>query len=302
MKYEPTTNYDQSSNLDKIDVAYRLGNHFDITDDISGNEKKVEGEQDYTGNKKMNLTIPRYPMKITINNEPIDPKAMTIILEKKYERGEGRVLNCKTCKYTSFSVGHMKEHVVAHINNLKFFCNYCVKTSKSQSVLRVHLSRQHKQEMLALRYGGHIFMNPSADSSEEKNVEARTVEATTESDSIDDFLHSLEKESDTNMLKKSNDQTEEQHVALKSYFSMDIVHNGDPIHPTSLTKMQEDIYSKNIEGKVFNCKTCDYSSYSVAHMKEHVERHIPKLQFCCKYCEKSSKSSGTVRAHTRQNH
>ena len=42
--------------------------------------------------------------------------------------------------------------------------------------------------------------------------------------------------------------------------------------------------------KLHHCKSCDYSSGTRSHVKEHVERHIEGLSYSCQFCSKTHRS------------
>ena len=59
----------------------------------------------------------------------------------------------------------------------------------------------------------------------------------------------------------------------------------------------ESLIEKHTEG--YSCKSCDYTSKKVGHMKEHVERHIDGLEYPCHLCNKIFRSSNSFRGHKR---
>ena len=64
------------------------------------------------------------------------------LVENLYTNHNG-VYTCLKCDYTSVSRGHLKEHVVKHIEGLKYQCNLCGKNLSSSQSFRGHLRKYH---------------------------------------------------------------------------------------------------------------------------------------------------------------
>ena len=64
-------------------------------------------------------------------------------IEQLMEMRDGRH-HCLACDYSSQNKGHTKEHVERHIDGLSYPCQYCEKTFRSRSSLRVHKTNFHK--------------------------------------------------------------------------------------------------------------------------------------------------------------
>ena len=56
---------------------------------------------------------------------------------------EDYLWRCTVCEYSSRAKTHLKEHVEAHIESLRYPCNYCGKVIGSTNALKKHILRSH---------------------------------------------------------------------------------------------------------------------------------------------------------------
>ena len=67
------------------------------------------------------------------------------------------------------------------------------------------------------------------------------------------------------------------------------------IEPKTIARI-EMMIEKGVEGYSW-CTKCGYKTKQLAHMREHVEKHIEGLEYPCKFCSKVLKSSNSLRVH-----
>ena len=65
------------------------------------------------------------------------------------------------------------------------------------------------------------------------------------------------------------------------------------------TKIEELIERR--EGMHY-CRLCDYSSWKISHIKEHVEVHIEGLAYSCQFCDNTFRSRNILRKHLFASH
>ena len=69
-----------------------------------------------------------------------------MILESKFQKlvvEENNSLTCIICAYIAKKPSDMKRHLEKHIDGLSYDCQFCEKTFRSSSSLRVHCHTKH---------------------------------------------------------------------------------------------------------------------------------------------------------------
>ena len=72
---------------------------------------------------------------------------------------------------------------------------------------------------------------------------------------------------------------------------------GTFIDPETKAKINSMI--ERLSDGLYTCTECDYTSKIGGHMREHIEKHIPGLEYPCTYCNKVLTSSIGFRKHKR---
>ena len=78
--------------------------------------------------------------------------------------------------------------------------------------------------------------------------------------------------------------------------------NGTEVSLSSVQKSCENMYYKDEDSGIFQCKHCPRKTQKRNHMQEHVVCHNEGIVFTCLKCSKTVHSFSTMRAHMKKTH
>jgi len=184
-----------------------------------------------------------------------------------------RIKQCNLCDYTACTQHRLDEHLKAnHFQQYDIFCRLCDYSCITKKQLYEHISKEHKQRE-NIRYTCHYCNSSLTTNSDLKR-------------------HVQEVHDKLPVHEYRRKRTGGLNVSLNKY-KCDVCE----VRVSNKIKLKVHISLKH--RGIHACGWCDYTTYKVKEMTQHVRTVHPKYHAFCKYCKHSERQKYMLPTHVK---